>query len=76
MPYWSKMADDPIISAVAATLRQVAEWGLSFDNGPARAELLEVAGQVERLAESDGLCCPLCEEVECDDDCPLSAIRA
>lgn len=65
---------DLIISAVVATLRQVAGWGLSFEDGPAQQELLEIARQVELLAAQDILCCPVCEEVECDDDCPLAAI--
>ncbi|MET0701689.1 MAG: hypothetical protein ABWY93_18720 [Mycobacterium sp.] len=70
------MTENPTITAVVATLRQVAGWGLSFESGPAREELLEIAREVETLAESDGLCCPVCDEVDCDNDCPLAAVRA
>ena len=56
--------------ATAATCRQVAEW---FDPREA-ALLLEVATAVERLSEDD-ICCPACEEVTCDDGCPLAPVR-
>lgn len=59
-----------IIGTVVRTLRQVAEWM------PMSAEeLQETADVVERWSVGD-LCCPMCEEVECDDGCPLAEIRA
>lgn len=66
---------DPIITAVAATFRQIALWGLRFDAGPAHDELMEIARKVEALSVEDDICCPVCEEVTCDDDCPLAPIR-
>jgi hypothetical protein len=66
---------DPVVAAVAATLRHVAEWGLAFDNGPARSELMDLARQVEALEQADDFCCPVCEEVVCDDGCPLAEVR-
>ena len=59
---------DPIVQAVAATLRKVAEWG---EIG--RDELYDIARAVEAL--DDDFCCPLCEEVDCDEDCPLAQLR-
>jgi hypothetical protein len=64
------------IATVAATMRQVADWGLAFDNGPARDELRSIADQVELLNSGDDMCCPMCEEATCDEDCPLAAVRA
>jgi hypothetical protein len=66
------MADESseIIETVVRTLRQVAEWmPMSLE------ELQETADLVERLG-ADPACCPMCEEIECDDGCPLAAIRA
>lgn len=56
---------------VAATLRTVAEQVASDDG---RASLLETAEQVEH-GEDDAVC-PLCQEVTCDDGCPLAETRA
>lgn len=69
---------DPVIAAVAATLREVAEWGLSFDNGPAESRdvLMDIARRVELLNIADDFCCPVCEEVTCDEGCPLEQVRA
>ena len=62
-------------STVSATLRQMAEWGLVWDTGfRARDELLSLAGQVDGMEEG-GLCCPMCQEIECDGDCPLASVR-
>jgi len=63
-------------AAVAATLRQVAGWGLVWehDGQPARDDLCDIAMQVERMEPGD-MCCPVCEEVTCDEDCPLAGHR-
>ncbi|GAA0528671.1 hypothetical protein GCM10010172_06590 [Paractinoplanes ferrugineus] len=65
-----------ILNTVAATLRQLAGWGLAFDNGPASGELIQIAQQVEGLTAAQDMCCPMCEEVDCDEDCPLAPVRA
>lgn len=65
--------DAAIVAASAATLRQVAEWGPT-----SREELIEVAEGIEGMNPNDPMslmCCPLCEEVTCDDHCALSAVR-
>jgi hypothetical protein len=65
-------------ATVSATLQTVAEWGLAFQSTPerpARDELRDIAEQVDRL-ERDEVCCPLCEEVDCDEGCPLTPLRA
>lgn len=56
--------------AVAATYRHLAIW---MDAANAD-EALRVAGMVERYDVTD-ICCPCCQEIECDDGCPLEPIR-
>jgi len=72
-------------TAIAETLRQVAEWGqLSTltDEGVfvglniPRAELIALADTVETGDPTDWWSCPLCEETECDLGCPLYSIRS
>lgn len=59
--------------ATAATLRQLASW--SPHNEPdSEQEWLDLASQVEGL--ESGWACPMCQEVTCDDDCPLEPVRA
>lgn len=58
----------PVVTAVAATLRVVAFWP-DVDTD----ELLSVATQVE--LDWGRICCPLCEEVTCDEGCPLQSVR-
>lgn len=64
-------------NAVSATLRTVAEWGLTWPDGRklARDDLRMIAANVESLGPDDCRC-PVCEEVECDEDCPLAGLRA
>lgn len=59
---------------VARTLEQLAGWGDANRSGP---ELLDLARQVRDAASSsDGWpACPMCQEVECDDRCPLADER-
>lgn len=59
------------VSTVASTLRVVAE---QVRNAEDRSQLLNTADEVE--ASWDGDCCPLCQEVTCDDSCPLGRDRA
>lgn len=64
-------------ATVSATLRTVAEWGLAFQatpDEPASSEFHNIADQVDRL-EADEMCCPVCEEVTCDETCPLAPVR-
>jgi hypothetical protein len=57
-----------IVSTIAATLRVAAEWP-----GDYQGEMLETANLVE--TNFDDVCCPLCEEVRCDEGCPLEQVR-
>lgn len=59
------------VETVVATLRLVAE---QVRDDRDRAALTEAAEQIEHGL--DDACCPLCEEVTCDDGCPLRAARA
>ena len=61
----------PEVSLIAATLRKATEQ-LRCDAD--REELQQTGDQVE--TDWDDACCPLCQEVTCDDDCPLAASRA
>jgi hypothetical protein len=58
-----------IVSTTASTLRVAAQW-LS---GEDRDMLLETAANTE--TDWDETCCPVCEEVTCDEGCPLESIR-
>lgn len=62
------MTTPPEVLLVANTLRVVAFWP-DVD----KDELLSVADQVE--LDWDGICCRLCEEVLCDESCPLWSVR-
>lgn len=62
--------------AVAATLRQIAGWGLRWEDGqPADTELCSVASQVAGM-EPDEWCCPMCQEDGCEDGCALFPVMA
>lgn len=60
----------PEVATVAATLRTAAEWF----SGEQRDMLREAADGTERAWDS--FCCPVCEEVTCDEGCPLEHVRA
>lgn len=59
------------VQTVLATLRTVTEQ-LRDDRD--RAALTETADRIEQGL--DDACCPLCQEVTCDDGCPLRKDRA
>lgn len=61
---------DATRKTVAATLRSVAAW---CDTDRDRDELYNMATAVE--AGDDDDCCPVCQEVTCDEDCPLVEVR-
>lgn len=65
------MSEDRIVSAVSAALRVVAEQA---ERESDRQWLQETADAVG--GSLDDACCPLCQEVTCDDGCPLSRARA
>ena len=61
-----------IAATVAATLRVAATWITGDED---RATLFETAEQVERDPGPDSMSCPLCEEITCDDGCPMEPVR-
>lgn len=64
------MSDTPpeIIRAVADTLRYLAGNGLTWTSD----DLADWATDVEgALVYPDRACCSMCQEVTCDDDCPM-----
>lgn len=67
--------DDLIASAIKRTLalayRQQAGW---TDDSAAQCEFHSLADQVEAVDGTE-VCCPCCEEVLCDGDCPLAPVR-
>lgn len=62
---------DLVQATVVATLRQAGGW---LDGFP-RAELLDEADQIEATDLTDSDCCPACDEIKCDGDCPLATVR-
>ena len=60
----------PEVTLVVATLRKASQHQKCDGD---RQDLEWVAQEVE--ADWDGACCPLCQEVTCDGDCPLAAVR-
>jgi hypothetical protein len=62
-----------IIRATAQTLRHVAAWPRDVKDD----EFYNLAHAVELMeTHDDGMGCPVCEEGDCDSDCPLAPIRA
>lgn len=54
----------------ARTLRQLSEWS---DDERTPEALRDLAGQVSD--DDHYFCCPMCQEVTCDEDCPLEGER-
>jgi len=68
---------EAVVTAVARTLRQLAGWS---DDDRAPADLYALAVEVENPAllnpaDLASVSCPMCQELICDDDCPLAQIR-
>ena len=72
-----EIAVKAVVQAVVDTLRQLAGWS---DEDRSVDELLGLAALVEGEGATgimhDGWSCPMCQEVECDEDCPLAAVRS
>lgn len=60
-------------AAVAATIETVL-WAIT-DEDNLRSEFAQTAKDVRAMSQDDP-CCALCEEVVCDDGCPLAEWRA
>jgi hypothetical protein len=62
------------VTAVVATLRYASNW---LDNEAESQMLLDTADHIEQHGSDlpGSLSCPMCEEVRCDEDCPLASIR-
>ena len=57
------------VETVATTFRHIADWfGPEWER-----KLIETADHVER--DPMGSFCPVCQEVICDEDCPLARMR-
>jgi hypothetical protein len=61
-------------TTVAATLRYASSW---LDNEAESQMLLDTADHIEQHGGGlpGSLSCPVCEEVRCDEGCPLASIR-
>ena len=57
---------------ITRTLRTVSEW---LTNEGDKIMLLEVAANVESSTDMSWVC-PVCEEIVCDDGCPLEEVRS
>ena len=60
-----------VINATAATLAYLAGWPGTDEQ---RAVLRETARAVLSVSRDD-ICCPVCQEIQCDSDCPLYPVR-
>lgn len=70
VPVDSLPAAPEVVRTVAATLRIVMEWY----SGEQRDMLREAADEVEQNWDTGGTC-PVCEEMTCDEGCPLEHLR-
>lgn len=62
-----------VVAAIVATLRHVA--AIDFHADQEWAQMWYDAATNVELAGADRDVCPVCEEVACDDDCPLAPYR-
>jgi hypothetical protein len=75
LPGSTVSAAETILTTTARALRCAASW---LSNDGDRATVNEVAQSVETAEATDeslGDICPVCQEVLCDDDCPLEPVR-
>ena len=66
------------IAAVVETLRFCADGWVNdadIDGGDNQRWLRKTADEIETTDPAAWWCCPLCQEVECDDNCPLLPVR-
>lgn len=59
------------ITTVAETLRYAAHW--STDDAD---DLRAVAAELDTGDIAAWICCPVCQEITCDADCPLRTVRS
>lgn len=59
---------------VAETLRFLSDGWVDSLGG--ERWLAETADEIEKWSPGETMCCPLCAEVDCDDNCPLRFERA
>lgn len=62
-----------VVAAVVAALRYAAALAFHTDEELAQT-LYDCARDTDQVG-ADADCCPVCEEVACDDDCPLAPYR-
>jgi len=62
-------------AAVVATLRYVNTYWMHGDITEVRLALADAEGLVRGWDMTPGWACPFCEEIQCDDDCPLARVR-
>ena len=59
---------------IAVTIRKIAsDW--CGDDTALQAELYELSDRALRVDLSRAACCPICQEVMCDPDCPFDTLR-
>jgi hypothetical protein len=62
--------DELVVIAVARTLSEVATWGSLATSDT----LVSVAAEVKM--GGPWTFCPVCQEIECDNECPLAEVRS
>lgn len=61
-----------VVATVEQTLRTAAGWVSSDKDN----ELLTETADAVKAQGADGLCCPVCDEIECDAGCPFETLRS
>lgn len=72
---YRRLRDKAVVEAVVRTLRTISRWG-DADRSP--DELRVLAGSIERAQAAGEIadwCCLVCQEIDCDGDCPLEGVR-
>lgn len=64
----------PDQALIAVTIRKIATHWCGEDEA-LQADLYGLSDEVERENLADSMCCPICQEVTCDEDCPLAGRR-
>lgn len=62
------------VRAVVETLRQLSEWDDEARSAP-ELEMLATTVETYALHDDGHLCCLMCQEVHCDEGCPLDGVR-
>jgi hypothetical protein len=63
------------VATIVATLRQVVGW-VGLDQADMLREVAQTLEAIDWTEAWETLCCPMCQEITCDDGCPLAGVRS